>query len=85
LQLSEPDQAESEERDWHSWCQFPRSEVILRRNTERVSDTIEKGKQRRDVYGLGDLLFLPACVSEFLNIFGGRAIGSVGDQLDVIQ
>jgi hypothetical protein len=31
--------------------QFPRREIALRRNTERVSDTIEKGKQGCDVYG----------------------------------
>jgi hypothetical protein len=69
----------------HSRFQFPRSEVVLRRDTEGVGDAIEKGEHRGDVDGFCDLVFCPACVTKFLNILGGRAVGSVGDQLDIVQ
>jgi len=60
-------------------CQFPGSEVVLRRNTECISNAIEKCEHCGDVDSFCNLLFFPACVSKFLNVLGGRAIGSVGD------
>src|SRR5580658_166057 len=77
-------------KDWahwsvRSWSQFPGSEVVLRRNTECVSDAIEKGEQGCDVYCLGDLFFLPAGDSQFLDIFGSRSISRARDQFHILQ
>lgn len=66
-------------------CQFSSPKIILGRNAECVSDAIEKSEHCGDVDSFRNLVFFPACVSKFLNILGGRAIGGVGDQLDVIQ
>jgi hypothetical protein len=65
--------------------QFSGAEVILRRDAERIGDTIEKCKHCGDVDGFCDLFFFPACYSKFLNILGRGAISGVSDQLDVIQ
>jgi len=69
----------------NSRCQFPSPKVILGRNAECVSDAIEKSEHCGDVDSFRNLVFFPACVPKFLHILGGRAIGGVGDQLDVIQ
>jgi hypothetical protein len=68
-----------------STCQFPDPEVVLRRNAECVRDAVEKCEHCGDVDSFRNLFFFPARVSKFLHIFCGRAIGSVRDQLDVIQ
>jgi hypothetical protein len=64
---------------------FPGPEVVLGGNAEGISNPIEKGEHCGDVDSFRDLLFFPAEVTKFLNILGGRTIGGVGDQLDVIQ
>jgi|SRR5580658_8167 len=77
-------------KDWahwsvRSWSQFPGSEVVLRRNTECVSDTIEEGEQGCDVYRLRDLFFLPAGDSQFLNVFERRPVSSARNQFHIFQ
>lgn len=74
-----------EDAKLHLRGQFSCPEVVLRRNTECVGNAVEKCKHCRDVDSFCDLIFFPACISKFLNILGGRAIGGVRNQLDVIQ
>jgi hypothetical protein len=65
--------------------QFPGREVVLRRNPECVCYAIEKSEHCGDVDSFCDLFFFPPQVSKFLNILGSRAIGSIGDEFDVVQ
>ena len=65
--------------------QFARFEIVLGRDAEGVGDAVEKGEQCRDVYGLGNLVFLPADGPEFLNILDGGAVGGVGNELHIRQ
>jgi hypothetical protein len=69
----------------YSGGQFSIRQVVLRRNAECVRNPIKKGEHCGDVDSFRDLLFFPPCVSKFLNVLGGRSVGCVGDQLDVIE
>ena len=60
-------------------------EIVLRRHSERIGDAVEESKHRGDINRFGNLLFAPAGVSQFLNIFAGRTISSLGDQFHVIK
>jgi hypothetical protein len=62
---------------------FPFIQVILCRNAEGVSHAIEERKHRGDVDGFRDLIFGPACITQFLNIRVGGTWRSVGDEFDV--
>ena len=64
---------------------LPQPQIILRRHPERIGDSIEESKQRRDVNAFGNLLFLPACDSQLLNIFSRGALSGIGDQFDVVH
>jgi hypothetical protein len=65
--------------------QFPGSEIILRRNAECISDAIEEREQGCNVYRFGDLFFLPASYSQFVNILGRRPVSSVCNQFHICQ
>ena len=69
----------------NSRCQFSGCEVVLRRNTEGVCDTIEEREQGGDVYRFGNLAFLPPCNAQFLDILLGRSVSSIRDQLHIFQ
>jgi len=64
---------------------LPTSQIILGWDAKGVRDAVEEGEQSRDVDRLRNLVFLPADVSELLNIFSGRTISCVCDQLRIIQ
>ena len=68
-----------------SRSQFPRYEIVLRRNAERVRDAIEESEQGCDVDGLGYLAFLPSCKAQLLDILGSGSVSSLSDQFHVSQ
>jgi hypothetical protein len=69
----------------NSRCQFSRCEVVLRRNAERVCDTIEESEQGCDVYSFGNLYFFPSCNTQLLNIVRGGSVSGVGYQFHIVQ
>lgn len=60
-------------------------EIVLRRNTEGVGYSVEKGEERCDVDSLSNLFFFPTCCSESFDVLGGGAIGSVCDELYILH
>jgi len=52
-------------------CHLSRLQIILRGNAKGISYAIKKCEHGRDVDGLRDLIFFPACFSQLLNILGG--------------
>jgi len=76
-----------------SWCrlgfdlrrQFPRRQIVLRGNSKCVRDAIEKREHRSDIDGFRNLIFQPACITEFLHIFRSRAIRGLRDQFHVVE
>jgi hypothetical protein len=66
-------------------CYFPHAQIILRRDAESVGHAIEEREQRRDIYGLRNLLLRPARVSQPGNIIGGRTISVSRDEFYIIQ
>jgi hypothetical protein len=75
----------SELRDRFSRCHLTRLQIILRGNAKGVGNAIKKCEHGRDVNGLRDLIFFPACFSQLLNIFRAGAMSGIGDLLDVVQ
>src|SRR5436305_7652368 len=68
-----------------SRSQFALRKIILRRNAERISDTVEESEQRRDIDRLSDLLLSPAGISQFLHVLSCRAIRGASNQLHVFH
>jgi len=60
-------------------------EVVLRGDAEGVGDAVEEREHGGDVNGFGDLIFGPARLAQLLDVLGGRAIGRLGDQFDIVQ
>src|ERR1035437_2505203 len=64
---------------------FVHFKVPLRRNSESICHTIEKGKHRRDVDGFCNLRLSPSMVVECLHIFLRGAIGALSHLRHVVQ
>lgn len=60
-------------------------QIILGRHPKCICNPVEECKQRRDVNRLRNLLSCPAVRAQLLDIFCGRAIRRVRDQLDILQ
>jgi hypothetical protein len=54
-------------------------------NAEGVRDAVEEGEHGGDVNSFGDLVFFPACDAQLLDIFRSGAVGSFGDEVNVIE
>ena len=65
--------------------QFSSLQVIRRRHAKGVGNTIEEGKHGRDVHSFRNLILTPPEIPQSLNIFVGRTVCSVGDQLNVTK
>jgi hypothetical protein len=57
----------------------------LRRYAKGVRDAIEEGERGNDVNGFRDLIFGPAGVAQLLNVRGGGFVGSLCDEIRVIE
>jgi hypothetical protein len=67
------------------WGHLAGGEIVLRRNAEGVGYSVEKGEEGCDVDSFGNLLFFPTSGSEFVDVLGGGAIGSVCDELYIFH
>jgi len=54
-------------------------------HSEGVRYPVEECEHGRDVDRFRDLIFVPASVAKFLNVFRSGAIGSISDLLDVVH
>jgi hypothetical protein len=57
----------------------------LRRHSKGVCHAVEECKQGDDVNGFRNLVFCPAYAAQVLDIFSGRSISRIGDQLYIAK
>jgi hypothetical protein len=60
-------------------------QIILRGNSKGVCHSVEESEHGCDVNGFGNLIFAPACVAQFLNIFRSGTVSGIGDLLNVVE
>jgi len=65
--------------------QFSDVQIVLRRHAEGIRHPIEEGEHRGDIDGLGDLVFGPTVVAQFLHIVTRGAIRRLGHFLNVLE
>ena len=53
--------------------------------TKRIRNAVEKGKERADIYRLGDLGIVPTTLAEFLRVVRCQSVRRLGEFLDVPQ
>ena len=62
-----------------------RLQISLRRDPERICDTIKERKHRGNVNGLGNLRLGPAMIPQNLDIFRGGSVRCLGHFLHIIE
>jgi hypothetical protein len=57
----------------------------LRRDTECISNPIEKGKHGGDINRLGNLVFFPSRIAQPLHVLRSSFVGGLGNQFYIFQ
>ncbi len=64
---------------------FPGGEIVLRRHTEGIGDTIEESKKGSDVYRFRNLFLFSSDHAQLFDVFRRGSVSRMGNQFHILQ